>query len=215
MQSEGEAMALFKSSDLQSNRRAVLDAAARDRAIISDRDGQLVMLPEKRLGNLEKYQNWSLKLARLRSLEKRSDATVAEWGDLAWLKAFDAEDLDAFCDELYDRPWMISMHLTNPSGNGKRPLDNWKIHFDVAYCFPMGLMTRISWRPQPRQMNERPIDGRKRICSHGAGKTSCGTSAGQTFIQGVGPSQICGQMVANCGKGRSGRREPFLGPRVI
>ena len=102
MQSEGEAMALFKSSDLQSNRRAVLDAAARDRAIISDRDGQLVMLPEKRLGNLEKYQNWSLKLARLRSLEKRSDATVAEWGDLAWLKAFDAEDLDAFCDELYD-----------------------------------------------------------------------------------------------------------------
>ena len=36
------------------------------------------------------------------SLEKRSDATVAEWGDLAWLKAFDAEDLDAFCDELYD-----------------------------------------------------------------------------------------------------------------
>lgn len=97
-------MSSFLVSDLAKQRTEVLKAARQGGAIIRDNKGsELVMLPNSRLVNLELHKDWSLKLERLRYiLQSESRPDVAGWGDLAWLRVFDDEDLNCFCEELSD-----------------------------------------------------------------------------------------------------------------
>ena len=93
-------MSSFLVSDLAKQRTEVLKAARQGGAIIRDNNGpELVMLPNSRLVNLELHKDWSLKLERLRYiLQSESRPDVAGWGDLAWLRVFDDEDLNCFCE---------------------------------------------------------------------------------------------------------------------
>ena len=61
-------MGTFQVSDLARKRTAVIEAARTDCAVIRDKDQDLVMLKKSRLSNLEKYQQWSMRLERLRSI---------------------------------------------------------------------------------------------------------------------------------------------------
>lgn len=98
-------MTIYQASDLASKRTEILDAASNGRALIRDTKGQgLVLLPEETLEHLEQYSEWSIKLERLRRLlAYNRRPTVAELGDLAWLRVFDDDDLHEFCDELSEQ----------------------------------------------------------------------------------------------------------------
>lgn len=95
---------IFQTSDLAKKRTSVLDAARAGRALVRDGDGSgLVMLPESDLAVLEGFASWSQKLQRLSVLINADrDVSVAELGDLAWLRVFDREDQRAFADELHE-----------------------------------------------------------------------------------------------------------------
>lgn len=95
---------IFQSSDLAKKRTSVLEAARAGRALVRDVDGSgLVMLPEADLAVLEGFASWSQRLQRLGVLvEAERDVSVAELGDLAWLRVFDREDQRAFADELHE-----------------------------------------------------------------------------------------------------------------
>ncbi|MGE4714263.1 MULTISPECIES: hypothetical protein [Bifidobacterium] len=99
-------MVIYTASELASKRVEVINTAVNDgRARIRISEGEeLVMLPEKRLADLEKNRLWSLRLERLRRLlAANRRPTVAELGDLAWLRVFDNEDLTSFCDDISDQ----------------------------------------------------------------------------------------------------------------
>lgn len=95
---------IFQSSDLAKKRTSVLDAARAGRALVRDGNGSgLVMLPESDLAVLEGFALWSQKLQRLNVLvASERDVSVAELGDLAWLRVFDKEDQRAFAEELHE-----------------------------------------------------------------------------------------------------------------
>lgn len=93
---------IFQASDLANQRVEVLDAARSGRARVRDKDGTgLVMLRESELEVLEGYAAWSQKLQRLTDLlASDGELNVRSLGDLAWLRAFDRDDIRAFADEL-------------------------------------------------------------------------------------------------------------------
>lgn len=95
---------IFQASDLATQRVDFLKAARAGRALLRDKDGtSLVMLPEQRLEVLEQYAEWSQvhqRLINLLSSKKR--LTVAELGDLAWLRVFETDDITEFADELHN-----------------------------------------------------------------------------------------------------------------
>lgn len=95
-------MSIFQVTDLAKHRTEVLEAARQDTAIIRDNQGpELVMLQMNRLKNLETYKEWSLKLERLRDiLQSGNRPNAVGWGDLAWLRVFDDDDLRSFCTDL-------------------------------------------------------------------------------------------------------------------
>jgi hypothetical protein len=95
---------IFQSSDLAKRRTSVLEAARAGRALVRDGDGSgLVMLPESDLAVLEGFAKWSQSLQRLNVLvAAERDVSVAELGDLAWLRVFDRDDQRAFADELHE-----------------------------------------------------------------------------------------------------------------
>lgn len=95
---------IFQASDLAKERVRVLDAARAGRAVVRDKDGTgLVMLPESHLAVLEGYARWSQTLQRLNVLvAAERQVSVAELGDLAWLRVFDKDDQRAFSDELHE-----------------------------------------------------------------------------------------------------------------
>ena len=94
-------MGTFQVSDLAKKRTAVIEAARTDCAVIRDKDQDLVMLEKSKLTNLEKYQYWSMRLERLRGiLSSGNRPSAVEWSDLAWLRVFDNNDLNAFCEDL-------------------------------------------------------------------------------------------------------------------
>ena len=95
---------IFQTSDLANDRRRLLDTARAGRAIVRDKDGTgLVMLPEADLAVLEGYAKWSQLHQRLGYLLASSGKlSVAELGELAWLRVFDSEDQKSFADELHD-----------------------------------------------------------------------------------------------------------------
>lgn len=57
---------------------------------------------------------------------------MAGWGDLAWLRVFDNDDLTAFCDELSDG-LIIDISGDDFTGldkllhGGRQPQGNWRI----------------------------------------------------------------------------------------
>lgn len=95
---------IFQSSDLAKLRTELLDAARSGRARVRDKDGTgLVMLPEKDLEVLEQYALWSQAHSRLNALLASSKRiTVSDFGELAWLRVFDRDDLTEFVNELHD-----------------------------------------------------------------------------------------------------------------
>ena len=93
---------IFQVSDLANKRTEFLDAARGGCARLRDRDGtSLVMLPESRLDLLEVIAQASNATTRISALLRRDTRpTVAELGDLAWLRPFDMDDLRSFVEEL-------------------------------------------------------------------------------------------------------------------
>lgn len=96
---------IFQASDLTNQRRVeFLDAARSGGARLRDKDGtSLVMLPESRLVWLETMAKWSAVHLRLEELIRRGVMpSVTDLGELAWLRAFDEEDLGEFLGELHE-----------------------------------------------------------------------------------------------------------------
>ncbi|TFD45385.1 hypothetical protein E3T55_18800 [Cryobacterium frigoriphilum] len=62
----------------------------------------LIMLPERDLNVLDQFAHWSQVQQRIAVMATRAaPASVAELGDLAWLRVFDSEDLHTLADELH------------------------------------------------------------------------------------------------------------------
>src|SRR4051812_37609933 len=94
---------IYQSSDLAARRVEFLDSARAGRARLRDKDGtSLVMLPESQLQVLEALAEWSSAHLRLETLLKRGTRpSIADLGSLAWLRAFDLDDLSSFLEELH------------------------------------------------------------------------------------------------------------------
>lgn len=91
-------------SDLAGAKRTqLLNDARAGRARVRDKDGQtLVMLPEDRLNVLDQFAHWSQVQQRLASIANQNRVmSVAELGDLAWVRVFDRDDLADFAEELH------------------------------------------------------------------------------------------------------------------
>lgn len=95
---------IFQSSDLAKERTRVISAARAGRALVRDKDGMgLVMLPESDLAVLEGFARWSQVLQRLKAIVSSDrEVSVAELGDLAWLRVFDKEDQQEFANDLHE-----------------------------------------------------------------------------------------------------------------
>lgn len=83
-------------------RTQLVEDARRGRARVRDKDGQtLVMLREQHLTVLEEFAHWSQIQQRLSAMASSERVhSVAELGDLAWVRGFDADDLASFAEEL-------------------------------------------------------------------------------------------------------------------
>lgn len=91
-------------SDLAGAKRTqLLNDARTGRARVRDKDGQtLVMLPEERLNVLDQFARWSQVQQRLSAIAGQQRVlSVAELGDLAWVRVLDRDDLSEFADELH------------------------------------------------------------------------------------------------------------------
>lgn len=96
---------IYQASDLAGGkRRDFLEAARSGRAHLRDTDGtDLVALRAQDLAVLEGLAYWSGQHRRLGRLLRDADVpTVAQLEDLAWLRSFDRDELEAFLDELHD-----------------------------------------------------------------------------------------------------------------
>ncbi|KAB8287100.1 hypothetical protein DSM100688_1875 [Bifidobacterium ramosum] len=120
-------MTIFQASDLAAKRTEVLQAARDGKAVIRDPQGQgLVMLPENRLQNLEQYNQWSLHLERLRRIiASGRRPSIAELGELAWLRVFDNEDLESFCEDLSDQ--LIACSADEDYSQLEQMIKEWKV----------------------------------------------------------------------------------------
>lgn len=95
---------IFQPTDLVQRRTEFLAAARQGGARLRDKDGtSLVMLPESRVRLLEELDLWSTACMRLEALLDRGVMpSVAELGDLAWLRVFDTDDLKEFVADLHE-----------------------------------------------------------------------------------------------------------------
>lgn len=115
-------------SDLAGNKRTqFLQDARNGRARVRDKDGQtLVMLPEDRLDVLDQFAQWSQVHQRLQAIASQDRAwTVAELGDLAWIRPFDNEDLSEFADDLHAA--LISALADEDTSLVREVVDAWKL----------------------------------------------------------------------------------------
>lgn len=95
---------IFQVTDLTSKRVEFVEAARLDRARLRDKDGtSFLMLRESQVNVLEQLAEWNAAYLRLERLVARGTTlTVSDLGDLAWLRAFDHDDLLAFVEDLHD-----------------------------------------------------------------------------------------------------------------
>lgn len=119
---------IYQASDLAtSKRREFLDAARTGRAHLRDTDGtDLVALRANELTVLEELAYWSAQHRNLGRLLRDSDVPrVAQLGDLAWLRAFDRDDLTAFLDELQD--CLIAASADGDTGVLREAVRAWRV----------------------------------------------------------------------------------------
>ncbi|MGH3789201.1 MAG: hypothetical protein ACRDRU_11695 [Pseudonocardiaceae bacterium] len=93
---------IYTVSDLSRKRREVADVARRGLARIRDTDGtDLVLMPARQYEVLAAVSRWADRLGVVeRALAKsRAERTLADFGDLTWLRHFD-DDLAEFVLEL-------------------------------------------------------------------------------------------------------------------
>ena len=108
----GETTTIYGASELRRHSRAILAEARRGEAHVRDRDGVgLVLLPEQRVRTLRTNLRWAANLFAIeRALgdrpPRRPDAQ--EYGEWAWLQAFDDDDLLEFVRELREALVMAS-----------------------------------------------------------------------------------------------------------
>lgn len=94
---------IYQASDLASKRRELLDSAREGIAQIRDSDGTaLVLIPQGTFDLLRAHRE---QLARFLALEAAlerpaSQRQVTDFGEFAWLVAFDADDQQSFRREL-------------------------------------------------------------------------------------------------------------------
>lgn len=118
----------YQSSDLAGAKRTQFIQEARaGRARLRDKDGvTLIMLPEHDLEVLDQFALWSQVQQRISSMVSRdSRPTVAELGDLAWLRVFDNEDLESFSNDLHTA--LISGLADRDSSVIKEIVDDWRV----------------------------------------------------------------------------------------
>jgi hypothetical protein len=106
---------IFQVSDLAAKRVEVVEAARSGVARLRHKDGtSLVMMRESNLEWLQDFANWSTAHLRLEQLLRRDVVpSVADLGDLAWLRAFDLDDLKEFVAELEDA--LVATHADQAS----------------------------------------------------------------------------------------------------
>lgn len=118
----------YQSSDLAGAKRTQFIQEARSgRARLRDKDGlTLIMLPERDLEVLDQFAFWSQVQQRISAMVSRNvPPTVAELGDLAWLRVFDNEDLQSFADELHAA--LISGLADRDAGIIIEIVDEWRL----------------------------------------------------------------------------------------
>ncbi|ROS33197.1 MULTISPECIES: hypothetical protein [unclassified Curtobacterium] len=94
----------YSVSDLAGAKRTQFFQDARaGRARVRDKDGQtFVMLREQRLDVLDQFAHWSTAQQRLQAVVAAGKMpSVAELGELAWVRGFDLEDISEFAEELH------------------------------------------------------------------------------------------------------------------
>ncbi|TCO64247.1 DUF6247 family protein [Actinocrispum wychmicini] len=118
---------IFQTSDLATRRTDVVKAARAGVARVRDKDGtSLVMLPEGELDALQELADWSAAHLRLEALLRRETRpTVAELGDLAWLRVFDDDDLAEFMAELQDV--LIAAHADKSAAALHTCIHAWRV----------------------------------------------------------------------------------------
>lgn len=96
---------VYLASDLAQKRREVIDEARSDYAQIRDTDGtSLVMLEQRRFDFLRGMVELTSKLVRLDLALSRTfvERRSTDFGEFAWLEAFDADDQETFRAELLE-----------------------------------------------------------------------------------------------------------------
>lgn len=118
---------IYQASDLATKRREFLDAARAGRAHIRDTDGtDLVALRAQELRVLEELAYWSAQHRSLSRLLRDAEVpSVAQLADLAWLRAFDREDLTAFLEELQD--CLIAASADGDTGVLRDAVEAWRV----------------------------------------------------------------------------------------
>lgn len=118
---------IFQPTDLAGSRRVeFLDAARQGLARLRDKDGtSLVMLPERQLQLLEALRTWTFLCIRLDEIiATGKQPTIAELGDLAWLRVFEKADLEEFAAELHEA--LIAANSDNDIAPVFQALDAWR-----------------------------------------------------------------------------------------
>ncbi len=118
---------IFQLSDLSRRPKSVLERAAGGEALIRGKDGaSLVMTSESRVRNLEKYRDWSIRLMQLRSfLDSENTPGIPQWGELAWLRVFDEDDLRTFISEAESQ--LLMSDALGDYSEFDELVDEWKV----------------------------------------------------------------------------------------
>ncbi|WP_439681776.1 hypothetical protein [Embleya sp. MST-111070] len=118
--------AIFQASDLANKRTELLSAARSGVARVRDKDGtSLVMLPESQLLLLQSVSDWSRHLMRLTTLAEGVERpTVDQLGELAWLRAFDNEDLQEFVSDM--KQCLVAAHADGDPQVLEDCLNDWR-----------------------------------------------------------------------------------------
>ena len=96
---------IYQASDLAGKRRELMDAARSGFAQIRDTDGTgLVLLPQGRFDLLRALRDHFSRFISLEATFERpmADRRVTDFGEFAWLAAFDEDDQLAFRRELME-----------------------------------------------------------------------------------------------------------------